>query len=791
MSKHLLELKDVSKYYYKEEIVTLGLRKIDLTLDTGEFVAVIGESGSGKTTLMNVISGVDTYEEGEMYYKGEETSCFTPLEWDSYRMDNVSFIFQEYNLIDSYSVLQNVELALINICPDKDKRRKRALELIEKVELTSHIKHKCTMLSGGQKQRVAIARALAKDSPIIIADEPTGNLDEETSKSIIKLLNDVSKDKLLVMVTHNYDDVSEYATRKVRLFDGGIIEDKVVRDYKTERERDIIIVKDREYIEFTKSQKRRKHIRSLFQISAANVIATPRKSIFLFFTVFLAVVLFVVYMLCSSALLLMPPETNYNGDRKDTAIVYKSDRQELTTAEEAKITDIAGIEAAMVYYNMYTNSLTETMPSVSSIFFGNRDLQVLNLASFNKKQLEYGTLPEDDNEILLSFYDRQEPKLNLIGTTQTFTYNCYSNSYGSSYSSVKSFAITKDYKITGFTAASDNYCYLTTNAIDSLSREYDEMYVENKMFSLFSRDIFPSLSEQFTLDDIILDDSVPQGEIILIYDDTAVYSHSALYYDFYNYFTSEDREDTACYIFRGYEYIQENNPDIMFKISTPSENSEYYDNFYEDKITIALNPIDFSYSMEDGLKSNSATVVFDEFYNIDSTISRLKDAGYKVVYLYASPMDIYQIEMLLVYLIMSIVIGIVMIGIGIIFISQIFGRVMNSKKKDYSIMRTLGISSGSIKSITYLEFMLISLFAYLSVILIIIAVYLIALVSKSYKVINMIMLVLPYGVFHYKTLNIFIIVLIMIVIQSIFIIRRFLKKLMKDSIKKSSVGGAL
>lgn len=223
----LLTLKDIGKIYASEGAVAVGIRGVNLSFESGEFVAITGKSGSGKSTLLNVISGMDTYEEGELYIEGQPTSHYQQADWEEYRSRYISFIFQDYNIIESFTVLQNVELALMHI-EDVKERRKRAMELIHRVGLESHIRQKGSKLSGGQKQRTVIARALAKDSPIILADEPTGNLDSVTSKEIIALLKEVSKDKLLIVVTHNFDQVQEYATRHIRIFDGAVESDHVI-----------------------------------------------------------------------------------------------------------------------------------------------------------------------------------------------------------------------------------------------------------------------------------------------------------------------------------------------------------------------------------------------------------------------------------------------------------------------------------------------------------------------------------------------------------------------------------
>ncbi len=221
----LLQLQDIGKIYVTNGTVAVGIRGVNLEFDIGEFVAITGKSGSGKTTLLNVISGMDSYEEGELYIEGQPTSHYTQTDWETYRQQYISFIFQDYNIIESFTVLQNVELALMHI-PDKKTRRARALELIDRVGLTPFRRHKGSKLSGGQKQRTVIARALAKDSPIILADEPTGNLDSQSSQEIIALLKEISQEKLVIVVTHSFTQLQEHATREIRIYDGAVAQDE-------------------------------------------------------------------------------------------------------------------------------------------------------------------------------------------------------------------------------------------------------------------------------------------------------------------------------------------------------------------------------------------------------------------------------------------------------------------------------------------------------------------------------------------------------------------------------------
>lgn len=229
MANHMIELKKASKFYSNKDTVSTGFSRVDLILDIGEFVAITGESGSGKSTLLNVISGLDTYEEGEMYVAGQDTSAFQVEDYEAYRKKYIGNIFQDFNLVNSYTVYQNIELVMLISGKRKNECKGKIEELIDLVGLSEFKNAKVSKLSGGQKQRVAIARALAKDAPIIVADEPTGNLDSKSADLVIKTLKKVSRSKLVIIVTHNYEQVEEYITRKITMHDGKIIEDRKLK----------------------------------------------------------------------------------------------------------------------------------------------------------------------------------------------------------------------------------------------------------------------------------------------------------------------------------------------------------------------------------------------------------------------------------------------------------------------------------------------------------------------------------------------------------------------------------
>lgn len=223
----MLTLKGIKKDYYVGDVAVPALRGIDISFRENEFVAILGQSGCGKTTLLNIIGGLDRYSDGDLEINGVSTKKYKDKDWDRYRNHSIGFVFQSYNLIPHQTVLANVELALTISGVSKAERRRRATEALTKVGLGDQIKKKPNQMSGGQVQRVAIARALVNDPDILLADEPTGALDTETSIAVMEILKEVAKDKLVIMVTHNPDLAEKYATRIVRLLDGKIISDSM------------------------------------------------------------------------------------------------------------------------------------------------------------------------------------------------------------------------------------------------------------------------------------------------------------------------------------------------------------------------------------------------------------------------------------------------------------------------------------------------------------------------------------------------------------------------------------
>lgn len=238
MQQVRIKLQNISKYYYSETAVTQALQGINLEFRMGEFVAITGESGSGKSTLLRIISGMDTFDDGELYVDGQPTFQYDEDDWEEYRRTKIGFVFQDYSLIGHYTAKENIVSALLIMGVPEKEAGDKAIHYLERVGLSAQRDQRASKLSSGQKQRLSIARALAKDTDIIVADEPTGNLDSETGAQIVKLLRDLSQDHLVIMVTHNYEQVEKYVTRKVRLHDGSLILD-VSENMNTDQKSDV------------------------------------------------------------------------------------------------------------------------------------------------------------------------------------------------------------------------------------------------------------------------------------------------------------------------------------------------------------------------------------------------------------------------------------------------------------------------------------------------------------------------------------------------------------------------
>ena len=268
----MLEIKKISKTYETEDLKQTALNNVSINFRESEFVSILGPSGSGKTTLLNIIGGLDKYDTGDLIINGVSTKKYSDNDWDSYRNHRVGFVFQSYNLIMHQSVLSNVELALTLSGISKSERIKRAKEVLKKVGLERHINKKPNQLSGGQMQRVAIARALINDPDILLADEPTGALDSKTSEQVMDILKEISKDRLIIMVTHNPEIAEKYSSRIIKLFDGKVIDDTDPFDGK---EKQI----ENEEVKEIKSKKTSMSFKTALSLSLNNLMTKKGRTI--------------------------------------------------------------------------------------------------------------------------------------------------------------------------------------------------------------------------------------------------------------------------------------------------------------------------------------------------------------------------------------------------------------------------------------------------------------------------------------------------------------------------------
>ena len=263
----MLQLINITKDYPAGDGTVHALKGINLKFRESEFVSILGPSGCGKTSMLNIIGGLDQYTDGDLIINGKSTKDFKDSDWDAYRNHSIGFVFQSYNLIPHQTVLQNVELALTLSGVSKSERRQRAKEALEKVGLGNQINKKPSEMSGGQMQRVAIARALVNNPDIILADEPTGALDTETSVQVMDILKEISKDRLIIMVTHNPDLAAKYSTRIINVLDG-----EITGDTKPLTEEEIKACKKAEeekQAEESKRKKRRKEKKPSMSLTTA------------------------------------------------------------------------------------------------------------------------------------------------------------------------------------------------------------------------------------------------------------------------------------------------------------------------------------------------------------------------------------------------------------------------------------------------------------------------------------------------------------------------------------------
>lgn len=695
----MIKLVNVSKYYTTNNVVALGLRKANLELGINEFVAVVGESGSGKTTLLNVISGIDTYEEGEMYVNGEETSYYSTADLENYRKKYIAFVFQNYNLVDSFTVLQNVELPLLLSGFTKKAAKTRAMEIIRQVGLEKHVHHKATKLSGGQKQRVVIARALAKDCPIIAADEPTGNLDSESAKQIIKLLHDISKDKLVIVVTHDFDQVREYATRKIRIYDGEIVEDATVQKVSVE---EIPAIADEE-----KKIRFFEHIKLAFR----NLIATPKKTILMVLVFF--IFSFFVGTVYGAFNLVMSGDdggTWYTsidtfGNKSISRIVLnKTDYSAFTDADLAELEGYSQVQTLIA--KDYLLDIAIEMRSKYRLdalddFFYLGSVRYLPLSVVQDAGiLTEGAMPSAPGEALLAL---PASTINEHKDENIFVNTLYYQS------GVRDIGI--------YTA--DNY--LITGIVDCANIFMDEKFnyliVSDEEFANIANLYYPYFVKERTLEvefgdgtkmenKDMLTQMLLYSNVTLAADNTLADNQLSIPQEFEYYFCEygSDTCDTLTGVMTFEDaYTRNTFPGLELQFSTNP--------------VIGVSPAVYQGIMYDDIYQLS--VITDSDINIErlvNNLSRIKSGDvekYNVIYPYnfatedpyGSAITFFQGLGMLVALLVTI--------IATTFLSYIiFRAIINTKLRDYAIFRTVGANQMVIRLIVYMENLFVIAFSF-------------------------------------------------------------------------------
>ncbi len=662
----MLELKNVSKFYYKKGMITTGFSKVNLKFDMGEFIAITGESGSGKSTLLNVISGLDSYEEGEMYINGEETSYYSEKDYEKYRKKYIGNIFQNFNLVNSYTVYQNIELIyLINGFKAKEVKSK-VLDLIKQVDLYKYRNRKVSKLSGGQKQRVAIARALAQNTPIILADEPTGNLDKKSSENVLELLHEISKDKLVIIVTHNYDQIAQYVTRKITMNDGKVIEDKKIKEHKKVEKDSIVSHKD-----MRARSKAKLGVRNAFNIVSKFFILT---AVYLY----MVAELFSIYMVFSDSKKLAE-ESGYNNffntDELDRIIVYRKDRQEITEDDFSNISKLNNIkeivrndilieEDISIYYdNYYINSHIKSLKEIDSV--------------------DFGRMPEETNEIVIEIdmddnYFFSRSKLDDI-FKQTFE---VSNTYSSLTKK------NKTVKIVGVKQKEDEWdgqFYASDELIDELKNIYIDNLTSIR-YSFLGND-YTSYPSSFG--ELVPSKKVPRGK--------------AIYPEEYDYSCKNfNCKGKGVYITTTTPY-SEIKKTLKVSKSYNKKNIAKLTGYKIDDFASAIfiNADDFEELHDRKIYQSSVIIEDKELAN--QTMTELEDLGFKPLYIRDTIADSSNNVMIRVLNIVKVVIYVVELFVMFFVSYFVIKLVLKSRNIYYSTLRILGSTFKDTKKLLNIE----------------------------------------------------------------------------------------
>ncbi len=752
----MIELRKLTKLYNTNGSIAVGVQDIDLKLDLNEVVVIVGDSGAGKTTLMNVISGVDTYEEGEMLIDGKSTSDFSNEDFDNYRNNNVGFIFQNYNLIENYSVLYNVMIPLLAKGISYSESKKRAKELIAEVGLTHRIKTRANKLSGGEKQRTVIARALATDSKILACDEPTGNLDSDTSRQIIELIGKLCNGKLVLIVTHDYDSFKDIATRKITMRDGHIIEDVVLKQIEKKEDGEISLKSDKKI-----------NLKTSLLISGNNIITSPKR------TIFSSLVLFVQFFIISFLVItILGADVSYSNTISTNSDYWFTD---------AYINYIYPTENQDVYdyKDSYKNSR----------FY-------LNLCDFFDSRIslsrEHDIKDEEDNEfsycISHSFFikpylENEEHKFVeggpiekeneiIISSTSNYPFERFLKYYVNItvepnfdpfIQSDEYLTINEPFKVKGFVEDDRSIIYVHENQLKEICEKYNERYSE-----LYFKKILRKDGPNSTSNVLSTNIKASKNTLVNYYLISEAKNNSMLFTD------NIDFKDNTIYI------------DSSIKVE------DFYLKVFNHKFDLSNYQIDNSHNLK--LDKTYYFYFPDEIYNdykeTDSCYvcynSNISDAEKmysefnknllhteKTTNKYSDEVIVYSGSLILTLLLTFVLLLVLLavIAIGQVILRLIYG----SKKNNYVIYKTIGFNERKIKVIDYIEIIIMSLVVY---IINIIVVYFIVLRQKEVNMIR-----------AFNNPLFYIITFVLVMFVAINFIRKFQNRVFNKSIASTLKAG--
>lgn len=741
----MLKLKDVSKFYYNKGLIATGFTKINLELKMGEFVVITGESGSGKSTLLNVLSGLDSYEEGEMYINGEETSHYTEKDFEDYRRKYIANIFQSFNLVNSYTVYQNVELVMLLNGYKKKEVKKKVLDIIEKVGLTEFKNTKVSKLSGGQKQRVAIARAMIKETPIIVADEPTGNLDSASSKDVIELLKKVAKDRLVIVVTHNIEQVEEYATRIIKMHDGRIIENKEIKKVEIPEK-----VEESKYTKITVANKYRLGIRNTFNI-------IPK------FLLLFAVFLFITVALLSEYASFKQTEyeankAGYNVYFRDLSeeriIIKKKDKTAFTKEDYEKIRKLETVESLIEDDITLDSSISILNEEIGIYLYGD-----VKETTFHNGKLTAGRMPENENEIVVRipedyYYVRNgvEEVLN-----KKFKIQNPNAPYNGEEKEITIVGIELYEESEIFSYGQNTTFYVTNEYLNEYRKELNQNY--SKIKSLFAGKYY---------------ESYPGNPYFRIMPSDKVESGTAVVSDDANYLFSDYRarnKDLKIEIENIY-YKEELNLKVA---NTYTKNSftrlTGYKNYDDNKGGVFVNKEDYT-NLFNKPSYQSSIFVKDE-KDLEETVLKLEELG-----LSARPVKDFKVnegkEILQIIKIFKLVVTVVLI-LALFFISYFIIRIiLKSRNVYFTTLRMLGATNKNVKRILDIELFINSSIAYFS--------FIIFILLNKFEILNIEFIK---TLLKFLSLREYILMYIILIIMSWLISRRFSKRIFKKSAIKT------